>query len=244
MKYLVFALALLVLLFAVFEISTLGVRIHRGRRIAAESVPYAVNRPGASRSLLIIGDSTAVGTGADRPEDSIAGRIADEFDDVSIINLAQNGAMLRDVYVQLQLTGDRLFDVILMQAGANDILYFTPLDRIRSSVERLLDAAREKGHHVIFLSNGNIGLAPAFFPPLSWIYTWRARKVRSLFMDAAAERGVQYVDLFREQGADPFFADPEQFYAADFLHPGSEGYRYWYQEIKIQSSLVSVLGSP
>jgi len=244
MKYLVFALVFLVFVFAVIEISTLGVRIHRGRRIADESVPYAVDRPGASRSLLIVGDSTAVGTGADRPEDSIAGRIADEFDDVSVINLAQNGAMLQDVHEQLRGTGKRSFDVVLIQAGANDILYGTPLDRIYSSVETLLDAARKRGPHVVFLSNGNIGLAPAFFPPLSWVYTWRARKVRSLFMDAAAERGVQYVDLFRERSADPFVADPERFYAPDFLHPGSEGYRYWYQEIKVQSSLVSALGSP
>ena len=244
MKYLVVVLVLLAFVLAVIEISTLGVRIHRGRKIAAESVPYAVNRPGASRSLLIVGDSTAVGTGADRPEDSIAGRMADEFDDVSIANLAQNGARLQDVHEQLQGTGKRSFDVVLVQAGANDILYGTPLDQIRTSVETLLDSACKKGGRVIFLSNGNIGLAPAFFPPLSWIYTWRARKVRSLFMDAAAERGVQYVDLFRERGADPFVADPERFYAPDFLHPGSEGYRYWYQEIKVQSSLASALASP
>ena len=243
MKYVVFTLVLFLVFLSIVEVSILGVRIQRGRRIAAESTPYEARRPGASKSLLIVGDSTGVGTGAVRPQDSIAGRIADEFRNVNITNLSRNGAMVRDVYEQLQGTGERSFDVILMHAGANDILYFSPLERLRESVHALLESARKKGTYVIFLSNGNLGLAPAFFPPLSWIYTSRARKVRRLFMDAAAEYGVEYVDLFREKGGDPFSADPERFYARDFLHPGSEGYRYWYREIKKQSSLATVLGS-
>ncbi|TFG93076.1 MAG: SGNH/GDSL hydrolase family protein [Syntrophobacterales bacterium] len=243
MKYVAFTLVLFLVFMGIIELSILGVRIYRGQRIAAESTPYEASRPNASKSLLIVGDSTGVGTGAVRPQESIAGRIAVEFTDVNITNLSTNGAMVRDVYEQLQGTGDRSFDVILMHAGANDILYFSPLERLRESVHALLESARKKGGYVIFLSNGNIGLAPAFFPPLSWIYTWRAKKVRRLFMDAAAELGVQYVDLFREKGDDPFSADPEQFYARDFLHPGSEGYRYWYREIKAQSSLATALGS-
>ena len=243
MKYVVLTLVLFIVFLGIIEVSTLGVRIYRGRNIAAESTPYEAQRPGAAKSLLIVGDSTAVGTGATRLQESIAGRIAEEFTNVNIINLSRNGAMVRDVYEQLQGTGERTFDVILIQAGANDILYFSPLERIRESAEALLESTQKKGGHVIFLSNGNIGLAPAFFPPLSWIYTWRAKKVRRLFMDAAAERGVQYVDLSREKGADQFAADPERFYARDFLHPGSEGYRYWYREIKTQSSLAAALGS-
>lgn len=243
MKYVVLTLALLLVFLSIIELSTLGVRIYRGRHIAAKSTPYEAQRPGASKTLLIIGDSTGVGTGAARPQESIAGRIAEEFKDVNIINLSRNGAMVRDVYEQLQGTREQTFDIILMHAGANDTLYFSPLERIRESVQALLESARKKGTHVIFLSNGNLGLAPAFPPPLSWIYTSRARKVRRIFMDAAAERGVQYVDLFREKDVDPFSSDPERFYARDFLHPGSEGYRYWYREIKAQSSLAAALGS-
>jgi lysophospholipase L1-like esterase len=243
MKYVAFTLVFFILFLGIIELTILGVRIQRGRRIAAESTPYEAQRPGASKSLLIVGDSTGVGTGSARPQDSIAGRMAAEFKDVNITNLSRNGAKVRDVYEQLQGTGDRSFDVILIHAGANDILYFSPLKRIRESVRALLESARKKRTHVIFLSNGNLGRAPAFFPPLSWIYTSRARKVRQLFMDAAEEYGVEYVDLFREKGDDPFSADPDRFYARDFLHPGSEGYRYWYREIKKQSSLATVLGS-
>ena len=243
MKYVALTLVFFILFLGIIELTILGVRIQRGRLIAAESTPYEAQRPGASKSLLIVGDSTGVGTGAARPQESIAGRIADEFKNVNITNLSRNGAMVRDVYEQLRGTGERSFDVILMHAGANDTLYFSPLERLRESVQILLETARTKGDHVIFLSNGNLGLAPAFFPPLSWIYTSRARKVRRLFMDVAAEYGVEYVDLFREKGDDPFSADPDRFYARDFLHPGSEGYRYWYREIKTQSSLAEVLGS-
>ncbi|MBT8489866.1 MAG: hypothetical protein KJN62_02340, partial [Deltaproteobacteria bacterium] len=191
MKYVAFTLVFVIIFLSIIEISTLGVRIYRGRRIAAESTPYEAKRPGASKSLLIVGDSTGVGTGAVRPQESIAGRIAAEFKNVNIINVSRNGAMVRDVYAQLQGTGSRSFDVIIVHAGANDILYFSPLKGLRESVEALLESARKKGGYVIFLSNGNLGLSPAFFTPLNWVYTCRARKVRQLFIEVEAERGVQ-----------------------------------------------------
>ena len=243
MKYVALTLVIGIVFLGVVELSILGMRISRGQRIAAASIPYAVQRPEATQSLLIVGDSTGVGTGARTPRDSIAGRIASEFEHTTIVNVARNGAKVLDVYAQLQETNGRRFDLILVHAGANDILYFSPIRDLRESVAIMLESAQKKGNHVIFLSSGNVGLAPAFFPPLSWMYTCRTRKARRLFMEVAADHGVEYVDLFREKGDDPFSVNPGLFYARDFLHPGSEGYRYWYEEIKKQSSLTTILGS-
>jgi len=243
MKYVALALVIGIVFLGIVELSILGMRISRGRRIAAASRPYEVQRPEATQSLLIVGDSTGVGTGADTPENSIAGRIASDFTNTTIVNLSGNGAKVRDVCAQLQETGGRTFDLVIVHAGANDVLYFSPIKTLRESVAIMLESARRKADHVIFLSSGNIGLAPAFFPPINWIYTCRTRKVRRILMNSAAERGIEYVDLFREKGDDPFSANPDLFYARDFLHPGSEGYRYWYEEIKKQSSLTKILGS-
>jgi len=243
MKYVALALVIGIVFLGIVELSILGMRISRGRRIAAASMPYEVQRPEATQSLLIVGDSTGVGTGADTPENSIAGRIASDFTNTTIVNLSGNGAKVRDVCAQLQETGGRTFDLVIVHAGANDVLYFSPIKTLRESVAIMLESARRKADHVIFLSSGNIGLAPAFFPPINWIYTCRTRKVRRILMESAAERGIEYVDLFREKGDDPFSVNPDLFYARDFLHPGSEGYRYWYEEIKKQSSLTKILGS-
>lgn len=226
----------------VYEISMLGIRINRGKEIAAASRPFERKSPGAARRILVVGDSTGVGTGAARPEESVAGRIAAEFPSVEIVNLARNGATARDALIQLESVPGAPFDIVLVQVGGNDILGFTDLGELRETTRRVLAKARETGKAVLFMSTGNVGLAPAFFPPVSWLYTARTRQARAIFMDAALTSGARYVDLFREKGDELFLGDPDRYYTPDYLHPGSEGYRVWYEELKKQTGLSEILG--
>jgi lysophospholipase L1-like esterase len=223
--------------------SVLVWRFHQGTRFASESVPFEAKEWGARARILVVGDSTGVGTGASRPLDSIAGRLYRDFPHTAVVNRARNGARVEDVLRQLDHDDDREFDIVLVQAGGNDILRFTDLKRLRGTIRKVLEEAGERGQHVIFISTGNVGLAPAFFPPLNWIYTERTRKVRAVFMEVAAHAGVEYVDLFKEREEDPFLREPDLYYAADYLHPGSEGYRLWYEELKRQTSVTSILRS-
>jgi len=108
----------------------------------------------------------------------------------------------------------------------------------------VLTKARQKGENALFISTGNVGLAPAFFPPISWIYTARTRKARAFFMDISRELGIQYVDMFREKGDELFLGDPDRYYTPDYLHPSSEGYRVWYEELKKQTGIARILGQP
>jgi len=228
----------------VYEISMLGIRINRGKEIAAASRPFELQKPGAARRILVVGDSTGVGTGAARPEESVAGRIAAEFPCVEVVNLARNGATARDALIQLESVRRAPFDIVLVQVGGNDILGFTDLGELRETTRRVLAKARETGKAVLFMSTGNVGLAPAFFPPVSWLYAARTRQARAIFMDAAQTSGAQYVDLFREKGKELFLGDPDRYYTPDYLHPGSEGDRVWYEELKKQTGIVEILGDP
>lgn len=227
----------------VYEISMLGIRINRGKEIAAASRPFELKNPGAARRILVVGDSTGVGTGAARPEESVAGRIAAEFPSVEVVNLARNGATARDALVQLESVRSAPFDIVLVQVGGNDILGFTDLGELRETTRRVLAKARDTGKAVLFMSTGNVGLAPAFFPPVSWLYTARTRQARAIFMDAAQTSGARYVDLFREKGDELFLGDPDRYYTPDYLHPGSEGYRVWYEEMKKQTGIAQILGT-
>lgn len=227
----------------VYEISMLGIRINRGKEIAAASRPFERKNPGAARRILVVGDSTGVGTGAARPEESVAGRIAAEFPSVEVVNLARNGATARDALVQLESVRSAPFDIVLVQVGGNDILGFTDLGELRETTRRVLAKARDTGKAVLFMSTGNVGLAPAFFPPVSWLYTARTRQARAIFMDAAQTSGARYVDLFREKGDELFLGDPDRYYTPDYLHPGSEGYRVWYEEMKKQTGIAQILGT-
>ena len=228
---------------SVYELSMLGVRINRGTQIAEASRPFVQRNPGATHRILVAGDSTGVGTGAARPEESVAGRIAADFPAIEIINLARNGAKAKDALTQLDSVDQAGFDLVLVQVGGNDILGFTDLGELRVAIAKVLTKAKEKGRSTLFLSTGNVGLAPAFFPPISWIYTARTREVRAIFMDVSRALGIQYVDLFRERENELFLNDPDRYYTPDYLHPSSEGYRIFYEELRKQTSIVEILGT-
>ena len=241
MKRLIFVLIILVCLYFVANSVQLGIRIYRGMKLADASSAYEVNDQQARKRILIVGDSTGVGTGAEDPADSIAGRIASEFPYVVIVNKSADGARAQDVLEQLYSLEDNGFDLVLVQAGGNDILRFTDLNTLKNTTAEILHTAYQVAPEVIFMSTENVGSSPAFFPPVSWIYTDRTRKVRSVFLLISREKGVEYVDLFREREEDPFLDDPKRYFAADLLHPGSDGYGIWYEELRNQTSLVQIL---
>jgi len=240
MRYIVVILIGIVAGYAVFETTLLVVRVRRGLAISAASRPFEANNPGALFSVLVIGDSTGVGTGATGPEDSVAGRIFRDYPRVSIENHAENGARMADIMGQLDEATKQDYHLILIQAGGNDILRWTDLSLLEQQTRSLLQASVGRARHVIFISTGNVGLAPAFFWPLTGLYTTRTRAVRSRFIAVAKGEGVTYVDLFRERREDPFLDDPARYYAKDLLHPGSEGYRVWYEELSKQAHLASL----
>ncbi|MGE5844451.1 MAG: SGNH/GDSL hydrolase family protein [Syntrophaceae bacterium] len=242
MKLFILAVLIGIAGLGVYEISMLGIRINRGTQIAEASRPFELRNPGALQRILVVGDSTGVGTGAARPEESVAGRIAAEFPAIEVTNLARNGAKAKDALKQLDSVAEAGFDLVLVQVGGNDILGFTDPGELRDSITQVLTRAGEKGRSVLFISTGNVGLAPAFFPPISWIYTSRTREARAIFMDVSRTLGIQYVDLFRERGNELFLNDPDRYYTPDYLHPSSEGYRVWYEELRRQTGIVEILG--
>lgn len=241
MKRLIFVLIILVCLYFVANSVQLGIRIYRGMKFAEASSAYEVSDQQASKRILIVGDSTGVGTGADNPADSIAGRIAREFTFVEIVNKSVDGAKATDVLAQLNSLEETGFDIVLVQVGGNDILRFTDLDTVKYTIAEILHRAYQAAPEVIFMSTGNVGSSPAFFPPINWIYTDRTRKVRSIFLLISREKGVEYVDLFVEKADDPFLEDPKRYFSEDLLHPGSDGYGLWYEELRNQTSLVNIL---
>jgi hypothetical protein len=56
-----------------------------------KTVPFSRSEPQAVFKILVLGDSTAFGTGATHPEDSTAGRLAARYPRASVTDLAVNG---------------------------------------------------------------------------------------------------------------------------------------------------------
>ncbi|MFL6719426.1 MAG: GDSL-type esterase/lipase family protein [Burkholderiaceae bacterium] len=214
--------------------------IRRAARLTRLSRPFHASPKAAKASLLIVGDSTALGTGASTPQASLAGRIASQYPLLRVRNLARAGARFADIAEQLDNAGRH--DLILVAGGANDVMRFTSQPRLARDIDLTLQRAASQAGRVILVPAPNVGNAPFFPRPLSWLLSHRARLLHRLARASAGTVGAAYVDLYREPAADPFAQDPQRLIAADRLHPSDAGYAVWFDELERQAPLSGLLG--
>lgn len=210
-------------------------RLHEAKDLAKASEPLQRSVAAPSARLLIVGDSTAVGTGASSPQTSLAGLLAEAYPALHIENRARDGATFADLPAQLDGAGR--FDIVLVQAGGNDVIRLRNFDTVRDEMARSLRLARERAPQVVLMPAGNVGNAPFFFPPVSWLMGARSRELHDIARETAAQQGAVYVRLYKDKRDDPFVQHPE-LNARDGLHPSDAGYRVWFDELRAQSAPV------
>jgi lysophospholipase L1-like esterase len=215
-------------------------RLWRAAELARASTPLQAVPSSAALRLLLVGDSTAVGTGASSGQTSLAGLLAQSYPNLLIDNRAQDGARFDGVVEQLSAGGR--FDFVLIMAGGNDVMRFRNADATRADIDRAATLAQGLAPRVAFLPAGNVGNAPFFFPPVSWLMTSRARELHAAVQAAAARTGAAYVNLFKPPEDDPFVQRPG-LHAADGLHPSDAGYRVWRDELLAQTGWESELAA-
>jgi len=209
-------------------------RIAQSAELARHSQALQATPSEPALRLLVVGDSTAVGTGASSPSASLAGLLAARFPGLLIENRGSDGASFADVATQL--AGDKPFDMVLVQAGGNDIIRLRDMDAVGRDIERVTALARQHAPLVVLMPAGNVGNAPFFFPPLSWWMTLRSRQLHAHAQASAARAGAVYVSLFEERANDPF-ALHRGLNAKDGLHPSDAGYRVWMDQLMLQANL-------
>ena len=124
------------------------------------------------------------------------------------------------------------YDKSYIQVGGNDIVYFSKLKQLEKDIASVLKEAKRVGGEVALLTSGNVGNAPLLPRPLAFLWEQRTLSVRGLFMEAARQAGVTYVDLYRDDENDPFKLEPLLYHAVDLFHPSSDGYSLWYESLK------------
>jgi lysophospholipase L1-like esterase len=217
-------------------VSRLGI----AKDLAERSVPFQHQPAEPTYRLLVIGDSTAVGTGASAPEASVAGLIARDHPTWAIVNRASDGARFADLSVQLR--SGETWDAVLILAGGNDVIRLTRKHELGAAVRDIAMRSRAVAPHVVLMPPGNVGNAPFFFAPLSWWMAKRSQTLHAIVREAAHATGAHYVSLYREREDDPFAQQPKRMNAADGLHPSDEGYVLWYRTLMHQAPLQGRLG--
>lgn len=222
---------LLLLFVIILRLAGVGWYAYIGLKLAEETQPFVSHPTNPTKRILIVGDSTAVGTGATNPEESVAGRIAEEFPRYEIINYGKNGLRTHELRERLELLQEREFDTVFLFIGGNDIVRFQDVDILEKDLRVSFDLAKNISDDVIFISVGNIEIVPFFPTPVRFLYRNYQEEVRTMFRRVSAEENVVFVDLYTK-GADEIPIPEELIFAEDNFHPSGLAYAVWYQVIK------------
>ncbi|MEJ0054062.1 MAG: GDSL-type esterase/lipase family protein [bacterium] len=194
--------------------------------------PFELGGTNYAKTLLVLGDSTGVGVGAARPEETVAGLLGKGIGATYVENHAVSGAVSKDLKKQMAQTKLGRYDAILLQIGANDIIAWRSAPDTAATLAPLLEELSKRGGRVYWMSAGNVGGATIFPFFLRPFYTALNLKYHSAFAALAQEKGITYVNLYTPPAKDPFAKHPEIYLAKDGLHPSSAGYALFYQRLK------------
>lgn len=192
--------------------------------------------------LMIFGDSTAAGLGAETPDETpgvqLTRMLADETGKrIRFSTKAIVGATSRSLtgQVDAMLIAGPPPDVAIIFIGANDV---TSTSGIRASARRLGSAVRrlrEAGAQVVVGTCPDLGVIAAIPQPLRTVirqYGLRLASAQSIETRAAGGTPVPLADLLARE----FLAAPERMLSADNYHPSAAGY-----ELAAQTLLPAVL---
>jgi lysophospholipase L1-like esterase len=204
--------------------------VGRSRALAAAGQPYERRQAASAHAILVLGDSTGVGVGAQRPEDSVAGRLAIDFPDSDIVNISCSGARVAEALAQAQrcIAEGRHYDVAVLHLGGNDVVRGTDVDELAAACEALMVELKQVARRTVWLGPPNIGLAPLFPLPYAWLMASRTRAATSVFADSAARHGVAYVDFSTPEHDERLRRGRKLHFAEDGFHPSSSSYGYGY----------------
>jgi len=211
--------------------ATLAILPTVGKAISTNDHPFSQTVSQARERILVIGDSTAVGIGAYITKETIAGMLATDFPDADIVNKAVSGSRIADVRLQLDaVQGD--FDMVLMQAGANDVVFMSDPTEVERDLVVLMDAAFVRASRVVVISSIDASIIPLLPKIASLFLAHQSAKLLPDIKSIVEQKGGVYVDLYKSSEEQTFATNPNEFFSADGFHPSSDGYRLAYDRIK------------
>ena len=198
-------------------------------RLADAASPWSGSLDGpAPLRLLVLGDSTAAGVGAETQHDALPGNLARSLGahfgrGVEWTAVGKNGATARDLLEDFvgEATAAR-YDVVFLTVGANDALTIRSRAAFGRDIRRLLALLREANPDATIMMSS----LPAFFRFVLLPNPLRANLyLHSRSLEAEARQIVSAMPGAFMSPPPPPYTDG--FFATDLFHPSASGYRDW-----------------
>lgn len=205
--------------------------LHISKGLVENTVAFEERTSDTSVPFLVLGDSTAVGVGAETPEGSLPGRVAETIGATYTENHARSGAVVKDLPGQIAQATLPHYRLILVQIGGNDIVRFRGAQEIAEELGTILDTL-PPADRVVVISAGDVGAARLFPYPLTAFYTRLNKAYHEAFSSEVPTHGMTYVDFSKHDGNRLFREEPDKYLAPDGFHLSSEGYGLWFDAVK------------
>lgn len=194
--------------------------------------PFEVHAASCAARVLLVGDSTGVGVGAERPEQTLPGLLAARFARMTLVNRCVSGARVAEVCSQVEASvhAREPYDLVLALAGGNDVIRMTPHPQLRADARRLAHGLAGVGCPAVWIGCG-VGRSPRLLPPVSWWACRHSRETIRLLAAEAAAAGIDFIDFTTDAHDRVFARQPSLYFAADGIHPSAAGYLYCFEEL-------------
>ena len=223
---LVFLVVLVILQFLYIKLNGTAVSV-----LTIPRGPEQFGQTGPTLNYVVMGDSTAVGQGADYSK-GIARYTANYLarsHQVILTNVGVSGARVADVLNgQVAKAVALKPDVVLLAIGANDVTHTTNLGSIEKDLTNVITQLQAANPHIQIVMTGSpaMGSVPRFAKPTQWLVGWQERRVNRVIAKVAADKHVVLVPLAAE--TEQTFLDHPEYFASDKFHPNADGYAVWF----------------
>jgi lysophospholipase L1-like esterase len=226
--------------YAAFSYARLRLLLQRSQPLFKQSNrfdrDYFVGNPGnPPGTYVVMGDSTAVGYGVSRVEQSCAYQVARAWAAtgryVHVINIAVSGARLGDVVAEqvAQLSGFNP-ELVTISIGANDATHGTSPEAYQEQLAVLIAELQSHQARVLMANTPDMYQVPTLPLPLALLAGWRARRQNQALVGTRMPQSIHIVDLYNEGKL--IYRGNKNLYAADLFHPSEVGYRVWAKVFK------------
>jgi lysophospholipase L1-like esterase len=190
-------------------------------------------------AILVLGDSTAAGVGAETQDDALPGNLARALSaewerGVAWQAIGENGATAEDIVLRfLDQASHGRYDVIFLSIGANDALTLRSRGAFRRDFRTILRRLRSVNPKALIL----VSSLPAFFRfetlpnPLRWALYLHSQSLESAVRKfVTSEPGV-----IMSPPPPPYTPG---FFASDLFHPSAKGYSDWVDFALAEAKLI------